>query len=323
MPGNPNLPRPQVRVLSKTRILEQLRAIDSSDAARKRVLQMESEFRLRITNHVTSLPKASSVFGKLNTSPFVLLFYARQRGYKHVSDIERDILPAKIFSSMETSAGRMVEDIVLPAYGWESVRSTMHSWGSVIDGRKKETNILRLATIKSGPRCLNDEMSKDIADDIVGHAEQWAEEAKVDHVEFTYGVLYGTPKSSNKKDWHILRNVVETVGTRFVIQGPEGRWDCSFRLRGMRVDVVVRIGSDWWNHLGGETTLLEILTSLIRACVIPAPKVTRQAIYTISDLSEIVSMKAVPNTYNVSVLQHSQLEWLFFLARHYCDVLTD
>ena len=323
MPRNPDLPRPFETVVSKADLLAELKSVDCSDEARGRILAMETAFRQRISSHVAALPAKSSSFQRFNTSPFVLVFYAKQKGYRYVSEIESDILPAKLFSSMETSAGRMVQDVVLPLYGWEGVESTMHSASSVLDGRKCESGIVKLATLKSEPRCLNDEMSKDLADDIVGHAEQWAEEAGVDHVDFTYGVLYGTKKQSNKKDWHILRNIVETRGTRFVIQHPRKRWDCSFRVRGVRVDVAVRIGTEWWAHLGGSHTLMETMCALIRACVTPASSAEKGAAYTISDLGEIISIEGVPDDYNVSLLQRSQIQWLFFLARHYCDRIEE
>jgi hypothetical protein len=323
MPRNPDLPRPSETVLSKADLLTELKNIDTSEDTRARILTMETAFRQRIGNHVAALPAESSSFKKFNTSPFVLMFYTMQKGYSYVSEIEEDILPAKLFSSMETSAGRMVQDVVLPIYGWESVESTMHSASSVLDGRRCEPSIVKLATLKSGPRCLNDEMSKDLADDIVAHSEQWAEEADVDHVDFTYGVLYGTKKQSNKKDWHILRNIVETRGTKFVIESPRRRWNCSFRIRGTRVDVTVRIGEDWWAHLGGPHTLMEVMCALIRACVTLASTPEEGHTYTIFDLGEIISTESVPNDYNVSLLQRSQLQWLFFLARHYCDKIVD
>ncbi|MGA1871866.1 MAG: hypothetical protein ACMUJM_25370 [bacterium] len=199
----------------------------------------------------------------------------------------------------------------------------MHSSSSVIDGRRLEPSTLRLATLKSGPRCLNDEMSKDIADDIVGHAEEWANEADVDHIDFTYGVLYGTQKQSNKKDWHILRNIVETVGTRFVISHPRKTWNCSFRIRNIRVDVSIRIGTDWWTHLGGELALMELIVALIRTCVVPTNIIPEEEHYTIADLGQIVSTASIPREFNVSLIQRSQLRWLFFLIRHYCDMLRD
>jgi len=323
MVRNPDLPRPHVREMSKAALLDELRRIDGCVDSRNRVLRLESEFRARIGNHVASLPPRSSRFRKFNTSPFVLVFYARQKGYHFVSQIEGDILPAKLFSSMETSAGRMVQSVTLPVYGWEDVPSTMHSSTSVIDARRLDDDMLRLATLKSGPRCLNDEMSKDIADDIVAHAEQWAEDAGRDRIDFTYAALYGTPKQSNKKDRHILRNIVETVGTRFVITHPRNFWTCSFRVRSVRVDVTVRLGVDWWLYVGGRGTLVELLVALIRACVSPTSEQDATVEHAIADLGDIVSTSCVPTDYNVGIMQRSQLEWLFFLAQHYCDRLVD
>ncbi|NOY83006.1 MAG: hypothetical protein GXP31_18565 [Kiritimatiellaeota bacterium] len=146
MPRNPDLPKSDPQVLSKRTLLLELQAIDNCDEARARVLRLEVEFRRRITDHVTALPAKSACLRKFNTSPFVLMFYAKQKGYAHVSEIEKDILPAKLFSSLETSAGRMIQDVVLPVYGWQSVESTMHSARSAIDGRRCEPGVVKLAT---------------------------------------------------------------------------------------------------------------------------------------------------------------------------------
>ena len=125
-------------LLSKARIYEALARVDASQEGRARVLQMETRFRTKIDTHLASLPAASAQFQKFSTSPFVLLFHSKRQGYDRVSQVERDIIPAKVFSSMETSAGRMVEEVVLPVYGWEVVPSQMHSPESVLDGRKTE-----------------------------------------------------------------------------------------------------------------------------------------------------------------------------------------
>src|SRR5437763_10651274 len=108
MPRHAGLPRPLRLVISKHDLLRQLSAIDSDDDARQRVLVMETEFRRRITAHVEALPAVDARFAKFNTSPFVLLIHSLKQGYRHINQIEADILPAKLFSSMETSAGRMV-----------------------------------------------------------------------------------------------------------------------------------------------------------------------------------------------------------------------
>jgi len=115
----------------------------------------------------------------------------------------------------------------------------------------------------------------------------------------------------------------ETVGTRYVIKNPRRQWECSFRIRNIRVDVAARIGNDWWDHLGGAYTLMEVMCALIRACIAPTTDPRCPTTYSISDLGQIVSIETVPDEYNVSLLQRSQLQWLFFFARHYCDATKD
>jgi hypothetical protein len=319
---HPGLPTAKAVTFSKRDLLRQLLAVDSCHKAKRRVLRMETAFRSKIESHTASLLLADAPFAKFNTSPFVLLIHAAHRSYSRVEEIEADILPAKQFSSMETSAGRMVEEVALPIYGWECVLSEMHSQNSALDGRLPGSNPFRLATLKSGPRCLNDEMSENFADAVISHARVWAGDAGVKTVDFTYGVLYGTPRQSNKKDWHILRNLKEKAeklkGAK-VIVAPEKRWECSIQVSGIRVNASVRIGKDWWQHLGGETCLVEVLTALIRGCVTPSALAKETHQYTIRDLSDIVSIDVVANDFNVGLLQRSQLPWFFLIASHFCD----
>lgn len=321
--GHAGLPRAEQRVFKKSELLATLRAVDTDAASTARVLALENEFRRRVQMHVDSLPAEDAKFEKFNTSPFVLMIHCMKRGYSRISQIESDILPAKQFSSMETSAGRMVEAVALPAFGWEVVLSGMHSANSALDGKQLAGDTLRLATLKSGPRCLNDEMSENFADSIVSHSSAWATEAGVGKIDFTYGVLYGTPRGSNKKDWHILRNVAQKVPAGSMTVSPNGRWDCAFSRDGLEVKVAVRIGSDWWAHLGGGLCLTEICAAMIRACVRPGDADPATQTYAISDLSQIVSSATVPADFNVAILQRSQLPWLFFLARHFCDALEE
>ena len=283
---------------------------------------MECEFRHRINLHLQSLPVSSALFSKFRTSPYVLLIHARHNHYTRISQIEHDIIPAKQFASMETSAGRMVEEVALRTFGWEPVPSGMHTGNSALDGRRIEDSLLRLATLKSGPRCLNDEMSDNFADAIVNNFEDWALEAQKTRIDFTYGVLYGTRKESNKKDWHILRNI-KRKRPGWITVDPENQWLCAFVSRGISVDVTIRIGIEWWTHLGGNTCFIELLTALIRACIDPGEPDPSTSRYTISDLNSIVSMESVSDNFNVSILQRSQIPWLFFMARHFCDNLTD
>lgn len=318
------MPRPKPHGLRKTDLLASLERIDGNNPATRRVLAMESDFRDRIDAHVASLPASSATLQKLSTSPFVLLIQALKQGYSKISEIEEDIIPAKVFSSMETSAGRMIEAVALPIYGWECVESEMHSANSALDGKRVSDTAVEVATLKSGPRCLNDEMAENFADAILANVCVWAKDAGVNRVEFTYGVLYGTQKQSNKKDWHILRNLEEKVPARGgeMERSPAGQWDCAFSLDGVTAEVTVRVGGDWWAHLGGDDCALELWTALIRACVLPGAEDPPGHLYAISDLGDIVSLSGVPDEYNVAILQRSQIPWLFFVARHFCDDLV-
>ncbi|MBK7930027.1 MAG: hypothetical protein IPJ98_21895 [Bryobacterales bacterium] len=252
------------------------------------------------------------------------MIYSLQQGYRHISEIEGDILPAKVFSSMETSAGRMVETVVLPVFGWQVVPSEMHSVNSVLDGRCKKGNVLCLATLKSGPRCLNDEMSENIADAILGNFQSWASEHGVKQIDFTYGVLYGTQRLSNKKDWHILRKIKEKLVGGSVLEPPDNQWHCKFTKNGVTVTVTIRIGTDLWNYFGGKgSTFVELSAALIRACISPSDTQPMDYKFTIADLPQIISLASIPNSYNVSLLQRSQLEWLFFFSRHFCDEIRE
>ena len=320
--GHSGLPKPSALTIVKSEILTSLKSLDENSESIKRVLRMETEFRKRIGTHVGSLPLQDALFSKFNTNPFVLLFHAVKKAHHHISQIEQDILPAKLFSSMETSAGRMVEQVVLPVYGWEYVPSVMHSAESVLDGRRVDGEILRCATLKSGPRCLNDEMSENIADAILANATGWATAAGVKEVEFTYGVLYGTKRLSNKKDWHILRKLEEKLPADAMLVRPENRWDNAFALGGIKVTVTIRIGIELWDHFaGGGSAFLELACALIRACIAPTDTEPEDYPFTIRDLASIISLDIIPPGYNVSILQRSQWEWLFFFVRHFCDSL--
>lgn len=322
--GHVDLPAIEAElVLRKVDIFRLLERIDRDASARKRVLDMETSFRTKISTHLKGLPEKDARLRKFNTSPFVLMFYARQQGYKSVSEIEKAIVPAKVFSSMETSAGRMIEEVVLPIYGWQVVPSGMHSAESVLDGRKTVVGgVLKCATLKSGPRCLNDEMAKDIGADVVKHCCTWAATHSVNEVDFTYGVLYGTKRQSNKKDWHVLRNFAESLSPEdSITRTHRKQWSVAARRKGVGITASVRVGIEWWTYLGGETAWLELCISLIRACVEPQPLVRGCPAYLIKDLKQVLDVSSKPRGFNISLLQESQFEWVMFLAHHFCDSL--
>lgn len=321
------LPKAHQTSLSKAHLLTELKAIDADAGRSRRILAIETQLRTWIDSHVATLTLANAPLAKFNTSPFVLMIHCRRNHYSRIEQLEKDILPAKLFSSMETSAGRMIESIVFPALGWEQVTSQMHSRDSVIDVRKATAQKLFLATLKSGPRCLNDEMSKDIATDIFRNCPKWANDAGVKAVDFTFGALYGTKKQSNKKDWHILRNlsaIAQRTARCAVLTDCHDKWHMEYKHNGIRVRVTVRIGGDLWRFVGNSQDLsVDLCIALIRACVVPTSAASIREHYLIADLPSIVSMASVSASFNVGLLQRSQIPWLFFLMRHFSDHLSE
>jgi hypothetical protein len=321
--AHPDLPRPPKFILKKAELAADLLSVDKDQDARQRILQMETEFRSAIATNLDSLPSGKSGFRKFKTSPFVLLMHCFKRGYHNVKQLELDILPAKEFSSMETSAGKMTEKITLPVYDWETVESKMHTVYSAIDGKQVDGKTLRLATLKSGPVCLNDEMSENFADAIIAGTKTWAQDHSVSEIDFTYGVLYGTKKQSNKKDWHILRNLMDKIDASSFEILPKERWDCRFEIDGVKINVSIKIGFDWWQFLGGNHGLIELLIALIRAAIIPSGDELSIQDFTISDLPQIIDTSVLPDNFNISLLQKSQLPWVFLMAYHFCDELKE
>src|SRR5437764_566161 len=75
----------------------------------------------------------------------------------------------------------------------------------------------------------------------------------------------------HKKDWHILRHLADKVPKKDVAIRPEDKWYCTFKKDKVTVKVTVRIGTEWWNYLGGSNqTFLEMTCAMIRACVTPS-----------------------------------------------------
>lgn len=303
--GHPDLPTSPIVRLSKARIFQQLTEIDADQISRARVLEMERRFRERVEAYIVAKGRR----GDPMTNPFVLMMHSRRMGYRRVAEVVKGIPAGAGFASMETEAGRMVEKVTFEVFGWKIVESTMQSTNTVVDAWRIDGTTLSCATLKSGPRCLNDAMAKDIGTDVAKNIAAWAASNNATAVDFNYAVIYGTPSRSNKKDWHVLRNIAEALPHGTVISGSHKKaWAMAYTSSGVTISASVRLGLDWWTHLGGPNTWIEVSTAFIRACIQPS-----------TDL--IASSEHAPSGYNVALLQQSQLDWLIMCAKHFCDEL--
>lgn len=167
--------------------------------ARVANLEKALEARMRQIN-----ARSPAIDGK-STNPFVLAAYAHLFDVQHLKQVDDIVAAAKVFSSIETAAGRVVEDVIPPFYRWQQIDSPGHTVLSEIDSARVVGDTVELVALKSGPMYINDSMVSQIANAIGTHWTAWSDHWGVDKVRYIVGMNYSTAKSSNKKDWHIVR----------------------------------------------------------------------------------------------------------------------
>lgn len=317
------MPKAQPIILSKRWVLGALRAVDRERDRRERVLALERSFRRWLEEAQFVLPDESIDLQRLagTINPFVLLAHAKVESLTAVSDLESHLRLAKQFSSIETSIGKMLEEVTVPEYGWHRSTSGAQSEESIIDAELLEGDTLYATTIKSGPRTLNDDISKRLGNSIATDAPLWGHRRGVRQVEVTYATLYGTFKQSNKKDWRVLLAAYELLrdlalqdrDTR-ILSEPKQRTRFAFERDGVRVCVRLRNGMKWWSFLGRSgLTFLEVGAALIRAAIPPNPSTRHPR------GESLRRMLDIPENYNIALLQRNQLEWALLFSGLFAD----
>ena len=145
---------------------------------------------------------------------------------------------------------------------------------------------------------------------------------------FTIGVLYGTPKKSNKKDWHTLRKAclaVKKLGSGGKVNElPNDQWHCRFKVGAVDVVARVNIGKSLWDMVGGKKdAYTELMCAMIRASIAPTNKKSSSAAFEIQDIANIVSLTPDQKKQNFTILQKSQVEWFLLMSAHFCESLID
>lgn len=294
----------------------------------QRVTTLESAFRQRFAQINARVP---AIDGK-STNPFVLASYAQRFGSDDLEKIDAVIAAAKVFSSFETAAGRVVEDVIPPFYGWSQIASTGHSVLSEIDSAKPDPagNVVHLAALKSGPMCINDSMVSQIASAIALHWKAWADHWGVKSVRYIVGMNYSTAKNSNKKDWHIVRLAEEKV----VLAGAHLLSSCTSNVAGRlrassafeasegeyRLRVETLQGRAFWEAVGGSpSAFLEISLALANCLGANDDGFEGNPQFTTLGIPGIVSFA---NSLVVPNFPVGKAQWFVLMIRHFVDELT-
>lgn len=311
--------------LTLLEVQEFLRATSAPEHAERfaRIGQLEQalEARMRQIN-----ARSPAIDGK-STNPFVLAAYAHLFDVQHLKQVDDIVAAAKVFSSIETAAGRVVEDVIPPFYGWQQIDSPGHTVLSEIDSARVVDDTVELVALKSGPMCINDSMVSQIANAVSNHWIEWSQHWGVDKVRYIVGMNYSTAKNSNKKDWHIVRLAEEraiehglTVTSECT--SPNGKRPLAHQFfagtqgaKSLRVETMQ--GRALWAHIGGaDDAFLEICWAMAKC--MDAMAVPMGSNFTTGEMAEIVQFAGRVDAPGVS---DAEKQWLVLFARHFVDEL--
>lgn len=270
--------------------------------------------------------RSPAIDGK-STNPFVLAAYARLFDVQHLKQVDDIVAAAKVFSSIETAAGRVVEDVLPPFYGWQQIDSPGHTVLSEIDSARVIGDTVELVALKSGPMCINDSMVSQIANAIGSHWKAWSQHWGMDKVRYIVGMNYSTAKSSNKKDWHIVRLAEEraiahgaTIGSSCTT--PQGKrplahafFEANDGSKSLRVETMQ--GRALWAHIGGsDDAFLEICWAMAKCMDAMAAPIGSN--FTTGEMPEIIEFAS---RLQVPEVSDAEKQWLVLFARHFVDEL--
>lgn len=270
--------------------------------------------------------RSPAIDGK-STNPFVLAAYAELFDVKQLKQVDDIVAAAKVFSSIETAAGRVVEDVIPPFYGWQQVNSPGHTVLSEIDSARVVGDTVELVAPKSGPMCINDSMVSQIANAVSNNWIDWSNNWGVNKVRYIVGMNYSTAKNSNKKDWHIVRIAEQRVSE----QGANVSSSCTTHdgkrpiassffsanqaEKELRVETLQ--GRDLWAHIADSSdAFLQICWAMAKC--LDSVAVPPDGNYSTGEMREIVDFADRLNVANVT---DSEKQWLVLFARHFVDEL--
>jgi len=270
--------------------------------------------------------RSPAIDGK-STNPFVLAAYAELFDVQQLKQVDEIVAAAKVFSSIETAAGRVVEDVIPPFYGWMQVGSPGHTVLSEIDSARVVGDTVELVALKSGPMCINDSMVSQIANAISNHWVEWSNQWGVDKVRYIIGMNYSTAKNSNKKDWHIIRLAeahiagqganVSSSSTTPNGKRPIANSFFQADLGGKELRVETLQGRDLWAHIGDSNdAFLQVCWAMAKC--LDAVAVPPGGNYSTGEMHEIVDFASRLNVADVS---DAEKQWLVLFARHFVDKL--
>lgn len=252
-----------------------------------------------------TMPEAISKKKKLQdyrTNPYVLMATSSVMGLESPSEFAQFLVNNKLYMGLETAFGKTIEGPVMGVYPVDTDAS--ESWGepsekldefAALEGRglsREEKSRARnnsvwreidrssvyknrryLVTVKSGPRTINDTQVSAMRDAIHDNHGAWLEASqenyRVEGIDVVLGLTYGTPKSTNNKDYQLINKLLDGG---FEWEDESGKPGVLLDKETGRVRVYRLVGIDFWSFVArpddppsARFAFLEVLLALADA----------------------------------------------------------
>jgi hypothetical protein len=255
-------------------------------------------------------------------NPYAITAIAGILDFESVEEISEFIFGAKLYMSLETAFGKSVENIVMPVYpipdvetGWKEHPEKVKEMQS--DGRGEDLawqkidkycvvdDTAYLATVKSGPRTLNESTTDSMKSDIATHSDTWLEGTRnhhpgVDELEVIIGLTYGTDNSTDSKEMRVLLKLVEEG---FVEKDRQNHPGVIVHPDNQNITVHTQVGIDFWSFVANpqdpqsaEYAFLEVLLGLIKASDEAGEALKGKTAEKVKSLEEIIDGLAMPDS---------------------------
>ena len=253
---------------------------------------------------VTNLPEAidrRDGLGDYRTNPYVLLTSASVMKLDDPPRFAYFLFNTKLYMGLETSFGKSIEAAFVAPYPLHP--DAKHKWinppekiaeSAALKGLAREEkarvrtgSVWReidkscivgtrryMASIKSGPNCINDSQVQAMTSAIIQHHQAWMAETKktypdVTGLDLVIGLTYGTDRTTNNKENQILAKL---LAAGFVEEDRATRPGVLVDSATRTIRVYRRVGQDFWAFIGNPVSpasagfvFLEVMLALSKA----------------------------------------------------------
>jgi len=272
-----------------------------SRVSKNRVNKLSDSLARYMQSNVPGTVNRREGLSDYRTNPYVLITSATLMDLSDPQRFAEFLFNNKLYMGLETSFGKSIEGILVSEYPIGA--SKAHRWtepnekiaeSHALAGLDREDKAKRrtvsvwreidksciagnrryLATIKSGPNCINDTQVEAMKNAIADHHETWMKMTRKNHpgvnrIDIVIGLTYGTDRTTNNKENQILVKLLEHG---FEEEDRARKPGVLIDSESRSIRVYRHIGQDFWGFIGNPSSpsktpfvYLEVLLALSEA----------------------------------------------------------